>query len=68
MDSREDMVQSLESLVFVVDEDGTLVIETRLNNTQFVIEYMDEQGRKKYYSDTRSLIDYPNLYQYEGRL
>jgi len=58
-----------ETHMFYTVDGNELILETKINKTQYLIEYLDENTNlMKYYASNFSLRDYVTMYDYEGTL
>lgn len=61
-------LSSLKSEIYQVIESGELVIETKLNRLQYLLEITNTDGSANVYADTHSCKDYPEIYKRMGTL
>lgn len=71
MDQVREVLKTMnnETHMFYTVDGHELILETKINDTQYMIEYLDENTNLMKYSVSNfSLHYYVTMYDYEGRL
>jgi len=61
-------IDGLVSEIYQVIESGELIIETKLNRLQYLLEVIYENGKTEIYVDRNSCENYPEIYKRMGIL
>lgn len=62
------MLDKSRFLLFLNKINNELLIETQINESQYLIEYLDNKGRIKLLADTYSAFWYPEIYEWIGEI
>jgi hypothetical protein len=62
------MLENLNSFVFLNKINEEILVETKINDAQYLVEYKNNYGDIKVIADTYSAFWYPDIYELVGTL